>query len=537
MVEPVVSTHVAPPFPNTMLRAPAFSPSYTSNQEEPFARWTAHFNLYGHGSTLVHNPTELRALCRGGVPDRLRPMVWQVTSGALYKRVVEGTAYRSLLAQIGSMETQATIDIEKDLHRSFPEHPRYQTDEGVAALRNVLRCYAARNPLVGYAQGMNMICSLMLVYMSEDECFWLLSTVVEELVPGFYRRTLLGAILEQETFERLLGLQMPQLAQHFASCHFEIALVTQSWFLSLFVNVLPLEVTLRVLDAFFEEGSTLLLRVALALVKLQEERLYGMREAGEFLCAFQGLRPTAEEIFALVNSMAIPAQERLLEHKHEMKYAAVMRLRDKTRRTRIKSLGRLLPMFSEPELEVIYDRFYAFVRGGLNDLGVDFVSFQKLFPAFCSGWYHEMTMALFMHLDTAHHGWLTLEQFTAALSVLMKGETLQKFDLLWKIWDADADATLALPEFQHFVRSMCVVLFQHRSRRGINFCVPNRKILAFSSAVVGRDPADTITFEDARFELITRGRLERYFGGHNGDDIEGDDDAAHDFVLLDPQLP
>ncbi len=89
---------------------------------------------------------------------------------------------------------------------------------------------------------------------------------------------------------------------------------------------------LFVCAAFFEEGSTLLLRVALALVKLQEEALYGMRDAGEFLQAFQTLPFSAEQIFDAVGSLALPAQEELLEQKRAQKYAAVARLRDKTRR-------------------------------------------------------------------------------------------------------------------------------------------------------------------------------------------------------------
>lgn len=76
----------------------------------------------------------------------------------------------------------------------------------------------------------------------------------------------------------------------------------------------------------------MLLRVALALVKLQEEALYGLRDAGEFLQAFQSLPFGAEQIFDAVGSLALPAQEALLEQKRAQKYAAVVRLRDKTRR-------------------------------------------------------------------------------------------------------------------------------------------------------------------------------------------------------------
>lgn len=79
-----------------------------------------------------------------------------VHPGAQNEMATHPGYYGDLVEQAMGLCSLATEEIERDLHRSMPEHRAFQNETGIAALRRVLTAYAHRNPGIGYCQVKDM---------------------------------------------------------------------------------------------------------------------------------------------------------------------------------------------------------------------------------------------------------------------------------------------------------------------------------------------------------------------------------------------
>ncbi|KAI2647991.1 TBC1 domain family member 8 [Labeo rohita] len=254
----------------------------TSNMEKVRERlWDDHFTEFGRGVHMFRTD-KIRKLVALGIPESLRGELWLNFSDSCSSLAAHPNYYADLLEKCRGETSIATEEIERDLHRSLPEHPAFQNETGISALRRVLTAYAYRNPAIGYCQSMNILASVMLLYTKEEEAFWLLVTVCERMLPDYFNRRVIGAQVDQSVFEELIRERLPELTERVPDLS-PLASASLTWFLTLFVNVLPFRSALCVLDCFFYQGIRAIFQIALAVLDANATELSTCSDDGHAL--------------------------------------------------------------------------------------------------------------------------------------------------------------------------------------------------------------------------------------------------------------
>lgn len=84
----------------------------------------------GRGVSM-YRTTEGSELVVSGIPEALRGELWSVFSGSILQKAQNKGLYEKLVNEALSSKNQANDEIERDLHRSLPEHPAFQNDVGM----------------------------------------------------------------------------------------------------------------------------------------------------------------------------------------------------------------------------------------------------------------------------------------------------------------------------------------------------------------------------------------------------------------------
>lgn len=219
---------------------------------------------------------EFKSLVLGGIPVAYRAKIWAECSGAAALRV---PGYYEDLVNQGEIDDDPAIiaQIQMDINRTLTDNIFFRKGPGVQKLEEVLLAYSRRNVEVGYCQGMNLITACLLLIMpTAEDAFWILTSIIENILPkGYYDHSLLASRADQQVLRQYVSQILPKLSAHLEDLSIELEALTFQWFLSVFTDCLSAEALFRVWDVVLctNDGSTFLFQVALALLKLNEKEL------------------------------------------------------------------------------------------------------------------------------------------------------------------------------------------------------------------------------------------------------------------------
>ncbi|MBN3278746.1 TBC9B protein, partial [Polyodon spathula] len=466
--------------------------------------WNIHFFEFGRG-VCMYRTSRTRDLVLNGIPESLRGELWLLFSGGLNDMAMNPGYYADLVEQSMGRCTLATEEIERDLHRSMPEHRAFQNEMGIAALRRVLTAYAYRNPGIGYCQAMNIVTSVLLLYCTEEEAFWLLVALCERMLPDYYNTRVVGALVDQGVFEELTRACLPLLYERMQELGV-ISTISLSWFLTLFLSVMPFESAVLVVDCFFYEGIKLIFQVSLAVLHANMDQLLGCSDEGEAMTILgryldnvvnkQTVSPPIPHLHALLTSGDEPPPEidvfELIKTSYEkfgslrsdvieqmrfkQRLKVIQSLEDTAKRSVVRSIM-TDSAFTIEELEELYVLFKAqhimtcywgssssasehhdpslpYLEQYRIDLGQFSQLFGALTPWGCGVHTPVLAARLFRLLDHNKDSLINFKEFVTGLSGMYHGDLTEKLKMLYKLHLPPAlcpeEAESALEATQYF---------------------------------------------------------------------------------------
>ncbi|XP_063711051.1 small G protein signaling modulator 3-like [Symsagittifera roscoffensis] len=303
-------------------------------------RWVAHLEFtcnhdmgdltWDKVDDILPKSEKLRMLVKEGIPHCMRPQIWSRLGGGRLKQVKSEISYVEIVKHSTDDNLISSRQIEKDLLRTLPNNALFSAmlSYGVPRLRRVLRALAWLYPEIGYCQGMGTIVATFLLFMEEEETFWMVAAIIEDIVPAsYYTHSLLGVQADQKVLRHLVMNYLPEIDIHLKEYDIELSLITLHWFLTLFSGVLHMKVLLRVWDQLFYEGSVVLFQITLGLLKMNENEILEQDNTAQIfnlLSKLPEMITDVDKVLQIASKTAGSLTEVLIETQRRKQMAVVI---------------------------------------------------------------------------------------------------------------------------------------------------------------------------------------------------------------------
>ncbi|TKA56679.1 hypothetical protein B0A53_01874 [Rhodotorula sp. CCFEE 5036] len=234
---------------------------------------------------------ELRKLAWSGVPNELRPMVWQLLLGYLPAPTARRAAtlarkrseYASLVKQafsrgVKGLDGPLWHQISIDVPRTRPGVPLWQAEATQRSLERVLYVWAIRHPASGYVQGINdLVTPFFQVFLAsyidadpetfdvsvlapevlealEADSFWCLSKLLDGIQDNYiFAQPGIQRLVKK--METLCGRVDAPLAAHLKEQGVEFIQFAFRWMNCLLMRELSVKNIVRMWDTYLAEGG------------------------------------------------------------------------------------------------------------------------------------------------------------------------------------------------------------------------------------------------------------------------------------------
>jgi len=227
-------------------------------------------------------------MIRKGIPTPYRGIIWKRLANSDQLKDANSGLYQKLMSRpFASTEDSRTV--YSDVPRTFPNHPFFSSLKGRTSLEMLLKNYSLYDKELGYCQGMSFMAGFLLLYLNEEDAFWLFATLFKDpMLRGMFLTGFPSLNKCYVILEALLQKYIPDLFAHLRKNHVPPSVYADAWFLTLYLVRLPVGTVSRVWDCFIAEGWLFIFRVAMAIMQLSKDVImnYGFEHTLRHLASY-----------------------------------------------------------------------------------------------------------------------------------------------------------------------------------------------------------------------------------------------------------
>eukprot|EP00026_Physarum_polycephalum_P004232 Phypoly_transcript_04249.p1 GENE.Phypoly_transcript_04249~~Phypoly_transcript_04249.p1 ORF type:complete len:606 (+),score=54.11 Phypoly_transcript_04249:73-1890(+) len=386
-----------------------------------------------------------------GIPPKYRSRMWQTMCGTQSKPL-EFLPYSDIFVWQGR-KAETLAQIAQDVNRTFPVLGKKGF---IDRLSRVLTAYSIRNPKLGYCQSMNFLAATLLIFMEEEQAFWMLAYMVEELLHNYFIPSMSGFHIDSQVFELLVAEHLPILNKHFKKLHVSVAILTAPWFLCLFVNDLPSETSYVVWDNIMMKGITVIFEVGLAILRMFQQELFQFDDQADLIHHLRKRTATLHDPTILrrhwqsLDANRITKKRELIQRKVD---------EEASRSILKKQLCELelITHFEPEELEKLWYQYTAidpFLRYGST--GLDASMFTQFISGTFGEWLvdNELVGRLFALTDVNKDGCVDFPELAMLLSVMCRGTFRQNVSFNFHLFDTESKGFITEDDIVRMLRSI-----------------------------------------------------------------------------------